>query len=209
MQERGFCICFIFFEYCVTCDVLGFFCPLLGMLRRSVFIHQFSLCCTNGSIRRESWHWEFIDSLALKSHLVAGLKWQCYLLKVSFAFWIFWFTTKLKKCLALTAEKRVIILGKEVISPFWTSQFAKNVFNRKHIQSRCYRILSGFQKFRSTFPGGTSEVMSSKASVNGLFTSEIKIIFEQILYFKRRRYTMLSFHSFVVTLSYSLNILFL
>lgn len=32
------------------------------------------------------------------------------------------------------------------------------------------------------FQEGTSEVTSSKASVNGLFTSEIKIIFGQILY---------------------------
>ena len=59
-------------------------------------------------------------------------------------------------------------------------------------------VTGSCQDFKSLgvpFQGGTLEVKSSKASVNRLFTSEIRTLFGQILHSESSKYTALNFHS--------------
>lgn len=88
--------------------------------------------------------------------------------------------------MALTAETRVsgwpLFLEKRLFPHLEQANLSK-MFSRGNV----FRadVTGSCQDFRSSevpFQEGTSEVMSSKASINGLFTSEIKIIFGKILY---------------------------
>lgn len=98
-----------------------------------------------------------------------------------FCFLDFLIYKEIQKCLALTAEKRVsawpLFLEKRLFPHFEQANLPK-MFSRGNI----FRVdvTGSCQDFKSLgvpFKGGTSEIMSSKASVNGLFTSEIRIIF--------------------------------
>lgn len=99
----------------------------------------------------------------------------------------------------MTAENRVsgwpLFLEKRLFPHFeqvnLTKMFSRGNVLRVDVTESC----QDFKSLRVPFQGGTSEVMSSKVSGNGLFTSEIRIIFGQILYFKRRRHSVFSFHS--------------
>lgn len=107
--------------------------------------------------------------------------------------------SEMEKCLALTAETRVsgwpLLLAKRLFPHFQQASLPK-MCSRGNVVS--VDVTGSCQDFKSLgvpFQGGASEVKSSKASVNRLFTSEIRTLFEQILYLESNKYIVLSFHS--------------
>lgn len=106
---------------------------------------------------------------------------------------------EMEKHLALTAETRVsgwpLFLAKRLFPHFQQASLPKMCSRGNVVSVDVTGSRQDFKSLEVPFQRGTSEVKSSKVSVNRLFTSEIRTLFGQILYLESSKYTVLSFHS--------------
>lgn len=144
-ENRLLSLCRTKFMHCVNCDVV-LFCFVSSSGAKEVWSHPSIFTVLKYQVVTLMLGM-FIDSLPLKSQMAAGLKWQRYLLKVSFAFWcILWFTMKWKNAW------HWLLRLKSVVGHYSLQRGYFPIFNKPTCQ-----------KFRGTFPGWylRSEVIKS------------------------------------------------